>query len=307
MVSLESLLAPPSPEEEQAPHLDLWFLLARQGFSKPKTAEEAGELLDRAGDLRFLGKASALGRFIKEQGPDQTLYEALMEGLGYHHNRQPFLRLAYLAPYSVLKRAAEQLPENGRAEAITGWLLAVSGLVEPFNAAMRPVRPGLRRVMAKAQWHLFRVRPSNHPIVRVAGAGELINRFLGPGLVNGLGQAVEAVVPSVLINALTVKYPGQAASIGAGRAKDLAVNAVLPFLYANCGENTGQVYLSLFQRFPRLEDNEIVREMATELLPEDWHCQVNSAQRQQGLLHLAALLKGANQTPQTEPAPSGPA
>jgi len=125
--------------------------LARQGFSKPKTAEEAGELLDRAGDLRFLGKASALGRFIKEQGPDQTLYEALMEGLGYHHNRQPFLRLAYLAPYSVLKRAAEQLPENGRTEAITGWLLAVSGLVEPFNAAMRPVRPGLRRVMAKAQ------------------------------------------------------------------------------------------------------------------------------------------------------------
>jgi hypothetical protein len=299
MVSLESLLAVSSPEEDPAPKLDLWALLAGHGFSKPETAEEAGELLDRAGDQRFLGKASTFRRFLQEQGPDQTLYEALMEGLGYRQNRQPFLRLAYLAPYSALKRAAEMLPEGARAEFIASWLLGISGLSLQTKAALRP--PGLRRTMAKAQWHLFRVRPSNHPVVRIGGAGELIDRYLVPGLVGGLSEASEPSEPSVLTSALTVKHPSQAASIGAGRARDLAVNAVLPFFHAHYGPGSGQAYLSLFQKFPRLEGNEVVQEMTAELLPQAWHVPVDTARRQQGLLHLAALLKGANQAPRTEP------
>ena len=31
------------------------------------------------------------GRFALEQGPEQAIYEALMEGLGYRHNQQPFV------------------------------------------------------------------------------------------------------------------------------------------------------------------------------------------------------------------------
>ena len=296
MVSLDSLLAASSPEADPAPKLGLWSLLARHGFAKPETTEEAGELLDRAGDQRFLGKASTFRRFINEQGPDQTLYEGLMEGLGYRHNRQPFLRLAYLAPYSALKRAADRLPEGARADFIASWLLAASGLGAPSEAA---VRPGLRRTMAKAQWHLFRVRPSNHPVVRISGAGVLIDRYLVPGLVDGLNKAAEPGDPAVLTDALTVKYSSRPASIGTGRAKDLAVNAVLPFLHAHYGPRAGQQYLNLFQRFPRLQANEVEREMAAELLPEGWQPQVNNARRQQGLLHLASLLRGATQEPRT--------
>ena len=73
MLSLDSLLAVSSPEENPAPKLDLWPLLAQHGFAKPATTEEAGELLDWAGDQRFLGKASTFRRFINEQRPDQTL------------------------------------------------------------------------------------------------------------------------------------------------------------------------------------------------------------------------------------------
>ena len=195
MLSLDSLLAVSSPEEDPAPKLDLWPLLSQHRFAKPETTEEAGELLDRAGDQRFLREASAFRRFINEQGPDKTLHEALMEGLGYRHNRQPSLRLAYLALYSALKRAADRLPEGASVDFIASWLLGVSGLGEPFNGAERPRPPGLRRTMAKAQWHLFRVRPFNHPVVRISDEGVLIDRYLVPGLVDGLNEAAKAVDP----------------------------------------------------------------------------------------------------------------
>ena len=35
--------------------------------------------------------------------------------------------------------------------------------------------------------------------------------------------------------------------------------------------------------------------MTAELLPAEWHVQVNNARRQQGLRHLASLLRGATQ------------
>ena len=118
-----------------------------------------------------------------------------MEGLGYRHNRQPFLRLAYLAPYSALTRAADRLPEGANVDFIASWLLGVSGFGEPLNGCERPRPPGLRRTAAKAQWHLFRVRPSNHPVVRISGAGVLIDRYLVPGLVDGPNEADKACDP----------------------------------------------------------------------------------------------------------------
>lgn len=77
MLSLDSLLAVSSPEEDPAPKLDLWSLLGQHRFANPETTEEAGELLDLAEDQRFLREASTFRRFINEQGPDQTLYGAL--------------------------------------------------------------------------------------------------------------------------------------------------------------------------------------------------------------------------------------
>ncbi len=301
MVSLDGLLSLSSPDEDLAPKLGLWPRLARHGFSKPETAEEAGELLDRAGDQRFRVKAAAFRRFIEEQGPDQTLYEALMEGLGYRHNRQPFLRLAYLAPYEVVKNAAVRLPESGRGDVIASWLLAVSDLGLPTDSRARP--PGLRRTMAKTQWHLFRVRPANHPAVRIRGAAELISRYLSLGLVQGLEEAAQTGTLMALIKVLVVKAPGQGTCIGTDRAKDLAVNAVLPFLQAHSAPTAQPKYFSLFHECFKSQDNEVVREMTAELLPPDWKAQVNNARRQQGLLHLAALLRGTIPRPPNPLAP----
>ena len=294
VVSLSSLVDEDdeSDEGEEAVEVtkELWDLLARHGYSRPGTPEEAGELLDRAGDDRFRRKAATLGRFASEQGPEQALYEALMEGLGYRHNQQPFVKLAQAAPVAALRRAAMPVLAEQRPMVLHHWLLTVSGLADGKAAAVKRLPQGLGPAMERKDWRLFRVRPSNHPKLRLAGAAELVARFMDGGLLTGLAGST-ASAPQ-LAAALTVAgKEGATAPIGAGRARDLAVNAVLPLLHWLDGRQDSSL-LKLYRRFPKLQDNEVDREMAEQLLPAGWRKQVNCARRQQGLLHLAALLRG---------------
>ena len=278
-----------SPEDTQVASA-LWDMLAHRGYKRPESEPEVGALLDRAGDERFRRKAALLGRFAAEQGPEQTLYEALQEGLGYRHNQQPFVKLAQAAPIAALRRAALPVLEEQRPMVLRHWLLAVSGLADDTSASPSRLPPGLGPAMERKEWHLFRVRPANHPAARIEGVAELVARFLECGLLTGLAD--ECRSPSQLATALTVDgRGGGTASIGAGRARDLAVNAVLPLLHAMDG-GTESSFLTLYRRFPKLQGNEVVREMTEQLFPEAWRAEVNSARRQQGLLHLAALLRG---------------
>ena len=86
------------------------------------------------------------------------------------------------------------------------------------------------------------------------------------------------------------------APVGLVRARELAVNVVLPFLHALAAlednQGAGESYLSLYQRFGMLQSNELTREMASQLLAPAWRHVAKGARRQQGLLHLHHLLSG---------------
>ena len=266
---------------------ELWDLLFRRGFPRPGSADEAAALLDRAGDERFRRRGALLGKLSSEQGPEQTLYEALLEGLGYRHNQQPFVRLAQAAPVEAILRAALPVLEQQRPMVLRHWLLTVAGL---NDGAPGRLPAGLGPAMVRKEWHLFRVRPSNHPALRIGGAAELLARHLERGLTAGLAEATHS--PKLLVAALSVEgRDGTAAPIGTGRARDLAVNAVLPLLHSLDGGEISPA-LETYHRFPKLQGNEVVREMAEQLLPDEWRPLIDSARRQQGLLHLASLLRG---------------
>ena len=292
VVSLSDLLAETGDPAENdsgdcSAAQELWQLLALRGYLRPGSAGEAAALLDRAGDERFRRKAALLGRIAAEQGPEQTLYEALLEGLGYRNNQQPFVRLAHAAPIMALRRAIQPVLLEQRPMVLRHWLLTVAGL---NGGAPGRLPPGLGPPMDRKEWRLFRVRPSNHPSARVAGAAELLARHLDRGLAAGLAESARG--PKQLVAALSVEgRDGGAAPIGNGRARDLAVNAVLPLLHGLAGGDDSP-HLETYRRFPRLQGNEVVREMTEQLLLEEWRPAVNSARRQQGLLRLAALLRG---------------
>ena len=278
----------------------LWDLLAARGYARPESAEGMGQLLDRAGDQRFLLKSSQFQALLKEQDPEQTLYEGLMEGLGFHQNRQPFIKLASRAPYCKLMSAAQAVAPEERPQAIQAWLIRLSGLTVQQEAPLVPLpRVGFGRPMSAREWHCFRLRPSNHPAHRIAGAARLLDCFLEPGLVCGLASIAETAGPGKLTWALSVaKGPGPGtAYVGRARAMDLAVNVVLPFLHARAGwrrePGRCRTYLKLYHRYGRLQDNHVTREMSRQLLGPDCHGLQANARRQQGLLHLQRLLAGA--------------
>ncbi len=299
---------------------DIWAILEQRGWPRPATAAGLGELLDAAGDARFRAKSAEFHTFMQEQSAAQTLYEGLMEGLGYRANRQPFLKLAHAAPWSALARevAARPAAEPVQvAQIIERRLLKLSGLApEPGRPApaRAPAGGGYGAPLNAAEWHCFRVRPANHPRHRIAGAARLFARFLTEGtaetesveagLIAGLEKAVNAGNAGKLTAALTVPAdPGQrTAYVGAARAKDLAVNVALPFLHALAPADDSSPARQLYHNYGKLQDNELTREMAA-LLPGQgsemesetepgWGKVITTARRQQGLIHLYRQLAG---------------
>ena len=306
VVSLAPLMDDADAPSEELSGSPLWELLAPLGYLQPETLEEAAALLDRAGDDRFTAKSSQFRTFLAEQDAEQTLYQGLMEGLGYRQNQHPFQLLAQRAGYHALRSAALRLTEEERLDAVRCWLTAMSGLsaagllTDDVHTGAMPHRGrSFGRPLGPDSWRLFRVRPSNHPLRRIAGASVLIVRFLEPGLVEGLRQACRPGKPSHLTSALAAPGEGRgAALVGQGRARDLAVNVALPFLHAVSEAQKGPrpgsrsdaqpdgPYPALYHKFGKLQENEVTREVAEQLLPQGWRETVNSARRQQGLLHL---------------------
>lgn len=267
------------------------------------------EALERAGDERFHARSRGFAMELAKADPDQALYSALMDALGYASNRKPFRELARRAPIAMLMELRRE-PPSTRLLALKAMLLGASGLlsfVKPPEEAAQLERLTRRlprvRAMSASDWHLFRVRPANHPVMRVIGAAHLIDRYADSGLVHGLEQDIVEAYP-LLVSPLPRGRPRGSAPltgrlearpfIGKGRAGEMVVNVVLPFMHAYAGirgaHDTSRRCIELHRRFPRLEDNEVTREMARLLGLEAGAKELSSARSQQGLVHLYKTL-----------------
>ena len=293
--------------EGQAHGEGLWTLLEAKGWPRPAGAAGMGQLLDAAGDARFRAKAKAFTILNGQQPPSQNLYESLMEGLGYRANRQPFLKLAHTAPWHPLADETLSQPAARWVAVIESRLLQLSGLAEADGGEKPgPRRPrGYGRPLLAGEWHTFRVRPANLPRRRIAGAARLLSRCLDwaqeradsmeDPLVAALAAAVTRGGPAEVVRFLVVRADtGRgAALVGSHRARDLAINVVLPFCHALGGGNSAHANaLVLYRKFPNMQGNEITREMEEQLLSPNWTGVVTSARRQQGLIHLHRQLAG---------------
>ena len=275
------------------PHLERMEITP--GYSLPHLQamdeQSLWHLLDRAGEKRFLAKSRGFALELERDDADQVLYRAIMEALGYASNRKPFRELAERVPVSSLMRLRGE-PAATRLFALKAALIGASGLlslVQPVEEA-RELRRLYRRLprvkpISSKQWKMFRVRPANHPVVRLIGAAHLMERFIQTGPVRSLARDIEQCNAKHLSNRLTARP-----FIGQSRARDMAVNVVLPFMHAYGGIVRSPVLhgkcFELYDAFPKLSDNEITREMARLLSSDTAPISVTGARRQQGLIHL---------------------
>ena len=214
----------------------------------------------------------------------------MMEALGYASNRRPFRELARRVPVASLTRLRRE-PAGTRLLALKAALIGGAGLLpnvkhpqEALELNRLFVRLGVSGAMPADRWRFFRVKPSNHPLRRLEGVAELLDRYLDSGLVRGLEENVRVGEVRRLVDRLSAPP-----FIGGGRASDMAVNVVLPFLHACAGiqkaSDLGASCVGLYRAFPRLQDNEITREMARLLDQGRPRKIVTGARRQRGLIH----------------------
>jgi hypothetical protein len=146
-------------------------------------AERVLEILRTAGMFRLRQKALRWHWRRRIVGPEQALFEALAEALGYHANQVPMRLVAQRLPYAMLRRLeptarlaylfglAGFLPEESvarlRAEP-RGWLRE---LWEIWWKARAPLDYAL---LARRHWKLAGLRPLNRPERRLAALAQIV-------------------------------------------------------------------------------------------------------------------------------------
>jgi hypothetical protein len=236
---------------------------------------------------------------MREETPSQVLYRGIMGALGYTRNKEQFEELACRLPLAALQGFCRGKPPQEQVSVLRALLLDTAGLLKHDDIAEREHLQcclGGVRPMNPSCWHLFRVRPENHPARRLTGAAHLLTRFLDEGLLQSVLRLVEESRSDIgrletgfMVSAGGHRCYGERALIGQGRAREIAINVALPFVFAwaevNAQAGLAEQALRLYRVYPRSGGNEITRGLL-KLLGSKSSAVVDSARRQQGLLHL---------------------
>ena len=109
-------------------------------------ADTIAELLDRAGEERFLAKAAGFQTDLARMEASQSLYRGIMGALGYSKNKHPFLELAHRLPLPTLESTAQDDVSDAeccaRQQAL---LLGAAGLLPSQHQDSRLVNSARRQ------------------------------------------------------------------------------------------------------------------------------------------------------------------
>lgn len=252
--------------------------------------------LDDMGDERFALKISSAHIDVEEFGPDLALQMAVFECLGYPRNRGAFRHLAKRLPWAFLAglaRSKEDAREGGggkspladRACELLGW---GAGFSE--RPSWSPVR---RLVGDLPKWTGAAGRPANRPEARMAAAAHLVVAWWLNG--GPLRHALVAIGGSEQSSMIREHYRSGDGSLGAGRAGEIVVNAVLPVLaaWAEAGRDDALYakVLRFYRKHPSLPSNSVYEEAKRVLVCRGFGFErLRGARRQQGVMHIYRLM-----------------
>jgi len=232
---------------------------------------------------------------------EQVLYEGVMEGLGYSNNREPFIRLARSITLEKM-REWKFVRKDLRREAL---LFGAAGLIPRIKTVKEKASLNYVRRLAQiwkelrleyrseilhpADWQFFPTRPSNFPILRLAAASALLDKFMFDDLFRHIIQLLksyntaehkeQAMLHLFMIEPhefwghhynLHESSSQTITALGTTRIREIIINAVLPLalFYARTFKESGvrEGTLHVYRSMPAMENNSIIRVMKAQLL-----------------------------------------
>ena len=269
-------------------------------------AEARGRLLDAAGEERMRRKAERLRARIADVGEAQALYEELLTGLGFKHNKTAFRRLAYLVDIHTLRATA-----GGDPLVAYALLGGVSGLLpaSPDRSWTRAAKQFYRaawdawwqmrdvwapRTMPAGEWVLHNLRPANHPLRRFMAASALALQT--PPIEDAWRRPDPESAAACLAKATGPFWPTHlglrsrahrepVALVGPDRVRAILSTTYLPYLAAT-GCPPSEV-AALAGQLPREGDHQVLRQTAHNLFGPDHSPAVyRSGLRRQGIVQI---------------------
>lgn len=281
---------------------------------KQWNAEKLRKFLEHAALYRLEQKAIQITARARDAGWEQALIEWLFRALGYKHNVWPFQCIGEV--YPLIKPSKNGSSEIFHLEAL---VLGLSGLLPDDLPRVDEENDGYVRklwdfwwrergalsdhILPKSVWRFHGIRPANHPHRRLALGARWLNdksffdklrawftsdeRDLETALLSLLSPSEDNYWNwHFTINSKRLDSPQPL--IGRNRTTDIAMNVILPWLFAISKENhdltAEKRAISLYLGWSPGEDNSLLKLARKRLLGNK--IQLTSAALQQGLTQI---------------------
>ena len=269
--------------------------------------DETEVFLIKMGMMRFEKK---IKRFSAEHffsDFDQLIYMGFMEALGYSKNKYQMLQIALNNQYQDLK----QFYNKGMTkEEFIAILLCSSGLIEHLPTTISNDQKEKWKVHFQNQkfvkkpsvikWKLFRIRPVNHPVIRILQIADLLYNSLETSFFHYILKLFSFPSESFKLSDFKKKlysyfqiknnYLPDRFKLGKTRIDTILINIILPLTVIYAREKKykqlEETVIEIYRSFPGLPVNYLTQYMEKFLNVEQKKVIRKRAIYQQGLLKI---------------------
>lgn len=274
---------------------------------KNEDLDNTKQLLFKSGIERFESKVKRFSAEHYFSSFDQLLYMGLMEAMGYSKNKFQMLQIALKFPYEDLKKYYD----SGMTEEEFISLLICSNdlknhipkkINETFHSSLLTVYNKQQFVDHKVdiKWKLFRIRPVNHPVIRILQVSHLIYNSFETSIFKEIlklfsVQADKFKLIDFKKNLYRTFYNenkilSEKHQLGKARIDTILINIILPLTVVYAREKNyielEKAALNIYTKYPGLPSNYITNYMDIFLGTEQKKLVNKKAIHQQGMLNI---------------------
>ncbi len=265
------------------------------------------EFLVNMGMIRFEKKVKRFNAEHFFSDFDQLLYMGFMEALGYSKNKYQMLQIALNIPFKELK----SFYDSGMTkEEFLAILICYSGLIDHLPATISTGQKTdwenlyeeqkIITGSADIKWKLFRIRPVNHPAVRLLQVADLLYNSLETSFFHSVLKLFSFPTENFKLSDFKKKlysyfqlkneYLPENYKLGKTRIDTILINIILPLTIVYAREKNYTklevTATNIFKNFPGLPTNYLTQYMGKFLNNEQKTLLRKRSIYQQGLLNI---------------------